>query len=57
MKYNIKVTETISADIRVEAIDKEDALTYALQKYEAKQLKDCFASLHLPRTAYRLAAH
>ena len=47
MKYNIKVTETITANIKVSAIDKEDALTYALQKYEnynAKQLKDCLAS-------------
>ena len=49
MKYNIKVTETITANIKVSAIDKEDALTYALDKYEnydAKQLKNCLASLH-----------
>ena len=53
MKYNIKVTETITANIKVSAIDKEDALTYALQKYEnynAKQLDDCLASLHFEIT-------
>ena len=53
MKYNITVTETITADIKVEAVDKEDALTYALEKhanYDAKRLRDCFASLHFEIT-------
>ena len=53
MKYNIEITETIKANIKVTAIDKEDALTYALDKYEnygAKQLRDCFASLHFEIT-------
>ena len=49
MKYNIEITETIKTNVKVTAIDKEDALTYALDKYEnydAKQLKNCLASLH-----------
>ena len=53
MKYNITVTETFTAAIKVEAVDKEDALTYALEKYanyDAKRLKDCFASLHFEIT-------
>lgn len=53
MKYNIEITETIKANVKVTAIDKEDALTYALDEYEnydAKRLKDCFASLHFEIT-------
>ena len=49
MKYNIEITETIKTNVKVTAINKEDALTYALDKYEnydAKQLKNCLASLH-----------
>ena len=53
MIYNVKVTETITADFKIVAVDKEDALTYALEKYanyDAKRLKDCFASLHFEIT-------
>lgn len=53
MKYNIEITETIKTNVKVTAIDKEDALTYALNKYEnydAKQLKNCLASLHFEIT-------
>ena len=53
MKYNIEITETIKTNVKVTAIDKEDALSYALDKYEnydAKQLRDCFASLHFEIT-------
>ena len=53
MKYDIEITETIKTNVKVTAIDKEDALTYALDKYEnydAKQLKNCLASLHFEIT-------